>query len=275
MASFDDWEARTMAATTDQLYKAHVKNLRSIAVALERVLTVLNDNLSKGDNKTADALLKTVMLLLGAWAENRLRKVLYEPNGFSTAERMQVEGSPTQIDSWKTAVEISFRKRYGLPNADLGTALPATPRAQYLALISVVDGELRPIIEVRNKLAHGQWSRTLNNSNDDFAPATMALISGENAHSVKCKRRVLESLALIIHDLVAGNHAFPRDFDKHFRNLEHAKQEISARSYANWLAKMRAKYERGKALRKLGPQNAQENASERPSIWSRVKSRFL
>lgn len=264
-----------MAATAEQLYKAHVKNLRSITVALDRLLTELNDNLSKGDNKTADALLKTSMLLMGAWAENRLRKVLFEQNGFSTAERMRVEGSPTQIDSWKMAIEISFRKRYGLPNADLRTALPATPRAQYLALIGVVDGELRPIIEVRNKLAHGQWSRTLNNSNDDFAPATMALINGENAHSVKCKKRILESLALIIHDLVAGNHAFPRDFDKHFKNLEHARLEISARSYADWLAKMQAKYERGKAQRRLGPQIAQGNASQHPNIWSRFKSRFF
>jgi len=252
---FDDLEAITMAATAEQLYKAHVKNLRSISVALKRLLNELNENLSKGDDKTADALLKTSMLLMGAWAENRLRKVLFEPNGFSAAERSQVEESRTQIDSWKIAIEISFRKRYKLPEANLRIALPITPRAQYNALISAVDYELRPIIEVRNKLAHGQWARTLNNNNDDFSPETMALINNENAHTVKCKKRILESLALIIHDLVAGNNAFPRDFDKHFRNLEHARTEISARSYEEWLANMQAKYKRGKRQRRLNTIN--------------------
>ncbi|MFV1666186.1 hypothetical protein VWX97_08195 [Phaeobacter sp. JH18-32] len=260
-----------MAATPERLYQAHVKNLRAIGVAFERLRLELNECLARGDDKTADALLKTAMLLLGAWAENRLRKVLFEPNGFSSAERELVEASGAQIDCWNKAIELGFRRRFGIPSADLATALDVTPRAHYLSLLDVVERELRPIIEVRNKLAHGQWARTLNNSNDDFSSATMALINGENAHSIKCKRRMLESLALLLHDLVAGNHAFSRDFDKHFRNLEHARCEITTRSYSNWLASMRAKYSRGQAKRRHG----QTDVVQQSGLWSRVRSRLF
>ena len=55
-----------MPATPENLYRAHVKNLRAVNTALERLFRELNASLARSDNTTADALLKTVMLLLGA-----------------------------------------------------------------------------------------------------------------------------------------------------------------------------------------------------------------
>jgi hypothetical protein len=240
-----------MVASSEALYKAHVKNLRAVNTALERVFRELNGSLARGDHITADAFLKTGMLLVGGWAENRLRKLTYEPNGFSTAEQTAIRGSNSQLDAWKVALELGFRKRYAVPNAQLLTTLPITARSYYQTLSGVIENELKPIIEARNKLAHGQWSRALNSENDDFSPIHMALINGENAHTVKCKMRILESLARLIHDLVAGNHAFERDFDDHFRNLENAKRDISTRSYDDWLQSMQAKFQRGKQARNI------------------------
>jgi len=238
-----------MSASNKDLYSAHVKNLQSVTVAFDRLKSELNASLARNDVKTADALLKVSMLLLGAWAENRLRKVMYEPGGFTDMERLKVTNERKQIERWKKAVELGFRSRHNTPNADLSTTLDATPRAHFECLIQVIDNELESVIEVRNKLAHGQWSRPLNNSNDDFSSKTNYLINSENAHSLKCKRRILEYLAQIIHDLAAGNDAFSRDFDEHYRNLENAKKDILSRSYDDWLAKMREKLERGKSRR--------------------------
>jgi ribosomal protein L20 len=238
-----------MAASDIQLYKAHVKNLRAVDTAFERIVRELNASLARGDHKTADALLKTAMLLLGGWAENRLKKLLYEPNGFSGAHQASINSANSQLESWKVALEHGFRKRHNLRSANLLVALPLTPRSHYIALVSTLETELRPIIEVRNKLAHGQWVRALNSENTDFAPLTVALINGENAHTIKCKKRVLSNLAMIIHDLIAGNHAFERDIDTHFRHVEDAKRDISNRSYEAWLLHMRAKLSRGKQAR--------------------------
>lgn len=240
-----------MAASAEALYRAHVKNLRAVNTALERVFRELNGSLARGDHITADAFLKTGMLLLGGWAENRLRKLIYEPHGFSPAEQTAIRGSNSQLDAWKVALELGFRKRYAVPNAQLLTALPITPRSYYRTLFEVIEGELKPIVESRNKLAHGQWARALNSDGDDFSQMHMVLINGENAHTVKCKKRILESLARLIHDLVAGNHAFERDFDDNFRNLENAKRDILRRSYNDWLQSMQEKFQRGKQARRM------------------------
>jgi hypothetical protein len=185
------------------------------------------------------------MLLLGAWAENRLRKLAYEPNGFSQQEREMVSAATSQMESWKKALELGFRKRYCLPKADLSASLPITARSRYQTLLVILEDDLKPIIEVRNKLAHGQWSRTLNNANDDFSQEMMARISGENALTVKFKKRLLNYLAQLIHDLVAGNEAFERDFDLHFKNLEQAKRDITKRLFSSWLTAMQEKHQRG------------------------------
>ncbi|MFZ2995847.1 hypothetical protein [Sphingobium sp.] len=240
-----------MPATPENLYKAHVKNLRAVDTALERMLRELNGSLARCDDTTSDALLKTTMLLLGAWAEDRLRKMLFEPNGFSPADRLQITSAGSQIEIWKAALERGFRKRYQIPSANLSQMLPFTPRARYAALLSIINDDLRPIVEVRNKLAHGQWVRPLNSENDDYSPTHTQQINGENAHSVKCKHRLLEYLSQIIHDLAVGVGAFERDFDEHYLNLEHAKREITSRSYPQWLEAMRAKYQRGRLRRAL------------------------
>lgn len=239
-----------MVATPEQLYKAHVRNLRAVDVAFERVVREMNSSLARSDEKTSNALLKTSMLLLGGWAENRLRKLTYEPNGFSELERNRIQGATSQLDSWTAALEIGFRKRHGISHASLAVSLPLTPRSYYIALTSVLNTELRPIIEVRNKLAHGQWDRALNGENNDFSAVHNQQINSENAHSVKCKRRILESMAQIIHDLVAGNHAFERDFDRHYQKFETAKRDIITRSCQSWLLQMRAKFSRGKDERR-------------------------
>lgn len=238
-----------MVASVESLYRAHVKNLRAVNIAFERILRELNGSIARDDFLTSDAFLKTSMLLLGGWAENRLRKLTLEPNAFSSAEASRIHSGGSQLNSWKIALELGFRRRYALPTASLVAALPHTPRSYYRSLLEVIEADLKPIIEVRNKLAHGQWSRTLNNENDDLSPSMMAQISAENAHTIKCKKRILEALARLIHDLVAGNIAFERDFDKHFKNLETAKRDISTRSYSEWKSQMQEKFKRGKAIR--------------------------
>lgn len=241
-----------MPATAENLYKAHVKNLRAVDTALERILRELNASLSRCDETTSDALLKTTMLLLGAWAEDRLKKMLFESNGFTFDERQQITSAGSQIEIWKFALERGFRKKYQIPIADLSQALPLTARARYAALMNILENDLRPIIEVRNKLAHGQWVRPLNSENDDFSAIHTQYINGENAHSVKCKHRILEYLSQIIHDLAVGSQAFERDFDDHYSKLEHAKREIVSRSYQKWLLAMRAKFQRGRVRRAAG-----------------------
>jgi hypothetical protein len=192
-----------MALPRAELYKLHVRNLRAVDVACSQVFRQLKHCLSARQDRAADALLKTFILLVGAWAEVRLLKLLHEKNGFSNGDRASILAVGSKIDQWNRALEIGFRRRYEVPHARLTRrSLPLTVFLRYQEIASIVKDDLRPIIEIRNKLAHGQWTRTLNNDMTDVSEEMMALLNAENALSANFKKQILEKLSRILHDLV-------------------------------------------------------------------------
>lgn len=108
-----------MPLSTYQLYHVHVQNLRSVDSACTHIFRELKRCIATRQSAAADALLKTFTLLIGAWSEVRLMKLLYEPNGFSDADRVTVLQTDTKINQWKLALTIGFRRRYDVPRAIL------------------------------------------------------------------------------------------------------------------------------------------------------------
>jgi hypothetical protein len=249
-----------VALSVEKLYRAHVKNLGSVTAGIQRIERELRSAISRKDDASTKALLNILLLLTGSWAECRLRKLLYEPNGFDDAHRSYILGGRSQIDQWHRSIETGFRRRYGIAHAQLPSPLPPTARMLYNELFSAINLDLKPIIEMRNTLAHGQWARPFNSSGDDIVSSMLAALNQENALSARFKATILECLASVIHDLVSGNHAFERDFDLHFSRLENARRNLQKRDYSAWRANMIAKFEVGRvrrnaALQSIAPPN--------------------
>ena len=183
-----------MSLTPDEIYHCHVKNLRDVNSALVQIYRQLKYCLAAQQDVAADALLKTFCLLIGAWAEVRLLKVLYEPSGFSGTDRTKILAPDnTQVDRWKLALELGFRKKYKIPRAPLGdNSLPHATSSRYRDITGLIEEQLTPVIEIRNKLAHGQWSRTLNTTMDDISQEAMKRLNTETALSANYKRQILE-----------------------------------------------------------------------------------
>lgn len=242
-----------MALPQSDIFKVHVQNLRAVSRACDALDIDLRRSLATNRNFASEALLKTSVLLVGAWAEVRLCKLLYEPKGFSDAERAQVLAEGTQLDRWKQTLELGFRRRYGVPTAKLTkNSLPVTAFSRFAELTEVIATDLAPIIEVRNRLAHGQWARTLTNDGTNYSPETMKLLNTENALSLRFKRTMIECLSQLVHNLVASV-AFERDFDKHYRVLHQARVNLVSRSYEDWLEALCNKRRRYPRISKAHP----------------------
>jgi len=148
--------------TRSQLYQVHVSNLRTVDSGCTQVYRQLKFCLSSGQTKSYEALLKLSILLVGTWAEVRLLKLLHEPSGFTDADTNAILQKNAKLDQWHFALELAFRHRYKVPKAQLSAnSMTITAYSQYCAIRDLLENELRPIVETRNKLAHGQWSRTL------------------------------------------------------------------------------------------------------------------
>lgn len=232
-----------------RLYRYHVANLRSLEGGLKQTARLARESIGQGQEQVTKPLVRLYALLLGAWAETRLQKLLYEKAAFSEAERKAIL-SQKQLERWRSAVVCAFRKQYLIPNADLSTALPHSARARYLTLLDALESDLRSVIELRNKLAHGQWVYPLNTDGNDIAQVQMNALRLENLLSLQHKWRLLRHLANGVHDVAVSKPTFERDFDKNFSLLEGARTDLRTRSYDKYKAGLRAKRAEGKERRR-------------------------
>jgi hypothetical protein len=234
-----------------RIYKFHVANLQEIDYAMGRVASSLRTAISKGDGKTTSSFMRLYALLLGAWAEERLKKLIYEPNGFTKPERDIILVPSTRLEQWQKALELGFRRQYKVPKAHLSeSSLSHSAHSRYTTLSTMLEDDLRSVIQLRNKLAHGQWVYPLNSDENDIAQEQMDALRNENLLSLQFKKTLLTSLAAAIHDLVVSRPTFERDFDDHFRAIVETRCNLQKRDYEQYVANMRQKYIRGQEKRR-------------------------
>lgn len=230
-----------------KLYQFHVANLQEVDRAMDKIARSLRAFVSQGDGTSVSEFMRLYALLLGAWAECRLRKLIFEPQSFDDGERKIIQGESTQLKQWQKAVELAFRRQYKIPKAPLNAnVLPHSAYSRYETLSNMLINDLGSIIELRNKLAHGQWVYPLNSDGNDVAQEQMDALRVENLLSLQFKKILLESLSSAIHDLVVSKPTFERDFDDHLRKVVETQRNLKNRDYEKWANSMRDKHERGK-----------------------------
>lgn len=235
----------------DKLYKFHVANIRSVEIALDNATLSARKAISEENISATESFVRLYALLLGAWTENRLKKLLFENNGFSPAERSRVVALETQLEQWKKVVELAFRKHYQAPYAELSdSTLPFSAFARYRSLMELLENDLRPIIEVRNKLAHGQWVYPLNSEGTDVEQNKYQLLNNENLPSLQYKKSLISSLSDIVHDLVVSLPTFERDFDKNYKRITNTRSNLRIRSYDGYVRLLVRKRREGVSKRR-------------------------
>lgn len=220
-----------------KLYGYHVANLRELDLAISHTGRLAKAAIASRDpQQSLRSLLRLYSFLIGAWAECRLQKLLHEEFGFSDPDRALIYSESSQLERWQSAVDLSFRKHHNVPKAALNSkTLGSVARsARRDALHDVLDKELRIIIEIRNKLAHGQWVYPLNNDATAVENDKYQAINKENFQSLQLKVSLIGHLADAIHDLVVSPATFDRDFEKHFQKLLQVRTNLASKNYSNY-----------------------------------------
>jgi len=219
-----------------KIYRHHVANLRELELAIGHAARIARAEIASGDPRNSlRSMLRLYSFLVGAWAECRLQKLLHETNGFSEKEREVIGQAKTQLEQWERTVDLGFRKHHQVWKAPLiAKNIGVTHAARREALHAVLSNELRIIIEIRNKLAHGQWIYPFNSNGDAVEPDKHKLINKENLQSLQFKYALVGYLADTVHDLVVSPATFERDFDSHFNKLLQVKINLKTRSYEKY-----------------------------------------
>ena len=240
-------------ATREDLYKWHVANTRSIEIAMKAASISCRRAIAEHNSHARQAFQSLYSLLLGAWAENRLRKLLYEPCGLNDDQRRDVERQNSMCEKWQRVTEIGYRKHHNVRHAMLSDqTLPFTSFAQYTKLTKMLDTDLRSVIEMRNTLAHGQWVYPLNRHGSEINADKCRDLKKENLLALQFKRTMIGSLADIVHDLVTSHSAYTRDFDAHYRKIAQARRNLLTRNYDDYARMLIKRRQRGIAKRRRG-----------------------
>jgi hypothetical protein len=178
-------------ATPEELYTFHAENLRELKRAASAIERPLKLAIRERDPRTESAMTKLYALLVAAGLECRLMKLLYEPHGFTQDQREAVLARDSHLDRWLGAVEVGFQFQYQVQSVS-EASVGFSAWSQYVALRDLLEVELKPIIELRNKLAHGQWVYTLNNAGTDVANDQMAELNQLTFTSIRLKRALAE-----------------------------------------------------------------------------------
>lgn len=241
-----------MSRNPSKIYSHHVANLRELELAINHIKRLARAEIASEDQqKSLRSLLRLYSFLIGAWIEVRLKKLLHEEFGFSAAERNQIESKSSQLEQWQETVDLAFRKHHSIKNAKLDErSLGVAHAARRTALHNVLSDELKILIEIRNKLAHGQWIYPFNNEGTLVENNKYNLINKENLQSLQLKYSLAGHLADAIHDLVVSPITFERDFEDHFKKLFQARTNITTKDYEKYKENLVKNRKKSRALRR-------------------------
>ena len=232
----------------DDLFRFHTENLRAVGEVLNRTLALTRDAIRSQDHNGERDLTLSAALLLGMKLENRLGQIIWERGGFAPEERSEVLGARNQHARWSLVIDIGFRRRYNvwyLDDASIGS-LAATRRNR---MQSAFSEQLRPVIEMRNTLAHGQWIHPLNNKGTNKNREMASSIASESGLTLSIKDRLAHHYCQLVGDLVSTSLAFERDFDVTYEKFEATLSELESADSSAYRAGLLSRHQRGLALR--------------------------
>jgi hypothetical protein len=236
-------------------YKFYCENLRKIEKGIELIQRDLRSYIAR-ENKDGEFLYTRLLsLTLVIWAETRIYKVVYEENAFSIDERKAIIEAPTLEAKWITALNISICKAYHLsPINDsevISQKLSFTPRERYKELIRIINIYLARLIQIRNKLAHGQWFYAFNTDHTKVSPDITKLIRNDTIIDYQLGMKMLLGIAYLIHDLAVSPPTFERDFDNNYKFIDKHINNSHNRRYDEYKTTLINRYKRGLLKRKL------------------------
>jgi hypothetical protein len=235
-----------MTHNQNKLYQFNVSNLREINKALVQIARLARDAIASKNSQNTRTFLIFYLLLLGAWAECQLEKLISAPGAFTDSEKKNLHDERNHLLRWLYVVKLAFSKHFHVPVGKLDDiTLTHDDFHRYETITQLLTRELKPIIELRNKLAHGQWFYPLNETRDNVSTELKKSLEKENLLSLQFKKSLISSILDMVTDLAISLKTYKRDFNQHYKRLKETQRNLQSRDYVIYETSLRAKLSRG------------------------------
>ncbi|WP_394120320.1 hypothetical protein [Planococcus donghaensis] len=237
------------------MYKKHCDNLKFLTYSLKELEKQTKNSL-KTENELATTLNTNLhSFLTGAWIEVSLYKLIYE-NKFDSIDReIIIPNSNTSLErKWKNALDLAFSKAFSdnfslqeINSTIFLSKLTDTQLQWYTNIQDFINNDLKDVVSLRNKIAHGQWKHTFNSNMSRVNIDLQREI--KNNHYFISKRRLetVKVLVNMINDISMSPKTFARDFDKHYHEILIIKDRYNDIAFKENVENMKAKFNRAVA----------------------------
>jgi len=246
------------------MYKKWCENVKTLEDAIEQIQRDIRLFIAKRQESNVYSYNKLLSYLIICWCEARIMKLIYEPEyifnnkrgafkkskSFEQDEIENVYNTKELKEKWLKALQIAISKRHKISlDKDFPKSLPFTSRARYYEIEDLINNKLLPSIEVRNRIAHGQWKHAFTFDLKSFSQSHTTALRTENIVVLQLNYNIFKILGQLIHDIASSPETFDRDFDKNYAILEQSKLNLHKRDYKKYCENLVDKYARGQKRR--------------------------
>lgn len=237
------------------MYHLHCENLRHLKRGIDVLKSDLNKSIAQEDEIKINIYNKLLSGIITSWSEVRVLKLINEPNGFTYFERCFIEDKNLSLEGkWRKALIIAICKAYSInylcPNNKLiknnavERILSIDVKNKFKELSDIIDNDLVPSINIRNKIAHGQWKYPITRDFKSIDVNLQNQFYNENITVFSYRINVFEKLSQMIHDLCVSKPTFERDFDRLFANIRSEKGRNHNETYEKHCSSKVEKYKK-------------------------------
>lgn len=140
-----------------EIYQASCKNVKRIKIEIRKLNQTLNNAIRNNRSQEIESLTPIIALVYSTYAEVAFLKMIHTPYGFENSYILQIQSQRNLEEKWKKCLDFAFDRIQN--NTNKGEV--ANKRKK---LNDYLNEYIIGPSQIRNKIAHGQWSVCLNNN---------------------------------------------------------------------------------------------------------------
>jgi len=212
--------------------EAHLQNLDTIRKSTRIIDRELNLAIRNKNDFKEQMYIRLLLFLWITWAECKLNSLLTVSPQLSDDDRKFIsKNAKSEIDRWILLLELFIRRRY-LDGDEQKTLDEMNLDSETFNRYSIVQKMIERVgfyIEIRNRLAHGQWTIALNSNRTAENPKITKSIWNITKTDIIVLKRHLIVLSAIMHDLILSKKGFENSFYTYTKQLDKAIRDFEGK----------------------------------------------
>lgn len=192
-----------------EIYKAYVKNVKTIKSKRRTLRRLFNKAAELKDREMLNILPQLIAMLYSTYAEINFYKTIDTPYGFTVNEKNQIKAKRNLEDKWHKTIELAFSRISNKNN--LGEI-----QNKKKILKDLIDEYIIKPSQLRNKIAHGQWSIALNSDHTNINTELTEELEKMEFVKIDILFELYDRISQMVEDLIESpNKTHYRDFYQH------------------------------------------------------------